>query len=208
MRLLGRALAARDITKIAIEDACWLRLSDATAERDCRSPIGDRRPLRTDTEVVSTAHNWAVSTGFGEPARFRSSVRMLRFGGGTMVATGSKKQIGVRGEDLACAELERQGMRVLERNWRCRLGEIDIVAAEAGERGVTLVFCEVKCRSGLGFGHPLEAITYTKMRTLRQLAAVWMREHRMQASSIRVDAIGVVLQPGLEPSLTHVRAVG
>ena len=125
-----------------------------------------------------------------------------------MVATESKKQIGVRGEDLACAELERQGMRVLERNWRCRLGEIDIVAAEAGERGVTLVFCEVKCRSGLGFGHPLEAITYTKMRTLRQLAAVWMREHRMQASSIRVDAIGVVLRPGLEPSLTHVRAVG
>ena len=68
-----------------------------------------------------------------------------------MVATGSKKQIGVRGEDLACAELERQGMQVLERNWRCRLGEIDIVAAEAGERGVTLVFCEVKCRSGSGF---------------------------------------------------------
>jgi putative endonuclease len=66
----------------------------------------------------------------------------------------------------------------------------------------------VKCRSGLGFGHPLEAITYTKMRTLRQLAAVWMREHRTKASSIRLDAIGVVLAPGQEPSLTHVRAVG
>jgi putative endonuclease len=125
-----------------------------------------------------------------------------------MAATGSKKQLGVRGEDLACAELERQGMQVLERNWRCRLGEIDIVAAEAGPTGLTLVFCEVKCRSGLGFGHPLEAITYTKMRTLRQLAAVWMRQHRMRASSIRLDAIGVVLQPGLEPSLTYVRAVG
>ena len=125
-----------------------------------------------------------------------------------MAATESKKQVGVRGEDLACAELERQGMQVLERNWRCRLGEIDIVAAEAGATGLTLVFCEVKCRSGLSFGHPLEAITYTKMRTLRQLAAVWMREHRMQASSIRLDAIGVVLQPGLEPTLTHVRAVG
>ena len=59
--------------------------------------------------------------------------------------------------------------------------------------GLTLVFCEVKCRSGLGFGHPLEAITYAKMRTLRQLAAVWMREHRMKASAIRLDAIGVVL---------------
>ena len=125
-----------------------------------------------------------------------------------MPAAKSKKQVGVRGEDLACAELERQGMQVLERNWRCRLGEIDIVAAEADATGLTLVFCEVKCRSGLGFGHPLEAITFTKMQTLRQLAAVWMREHRMKASSIRLDAIGIVLAPGQEPSLTHVRAVG
>ncbi|HEY9469639.1 MAG TPA: YraN family protein [Propionibacteriaceae bacterium] len=125
-----------------------------------------------------------------------------------MAATESKKQIGIRGEDLACAELERLGMQVLERNWRCRLGEIDIVAAEAGPAGLTLVFCEVKCRSGLGFGHPLEAITYAKMRTLRQLAALWMREHRRKASSIRLDAIGVVLAPGQEPSVTHVRGVG
>jgi putative endonuclease len=125
-----------------------------------------------------------------------------------MVVTESKRQLGVRGEDLACAELERQGMRVLERNWRCRLGEIDIVAAETGEKGVTLVFCEVKCRSGLGFGHPLEAITFAKMRTLRQLAALWMREHRLKAATIRLDVIGVVLVPGTEPSVTHVRAVG
>ena len=125
-----------------------------------------------------------------------------------MPRTGSKQQIGSRGEDLACAELERQGMQVLERNWRCRIGEIDIVAAEAGPTGLTLVFCEVKCRSGLGFGHPLEAITFTKMRTLRQLAALWMRQHRSKASTIRLDAIGVVMVPGQEPSLTHVRAVG
>ncbi len=125
-----------------------------------------------------------------------------------MPKTQSKQQLGVRGEDLACAELERQGMQVLERNWRCRLGEIDIVAAEVGEAGLTLVFCEVKCRSGLGFGHPLEAITFTKMRTLRQLAALWMREHHVKASTIRLDAIGVVLVSGEPPSLTHVRAVG
>jgi putative endonuclease len=125
-----------------------------------------------------------------------------------MPKTQSKQQLGVRGEDLACAEMERQGMQVLERNWRCRLGEIDIVAAEVDEAGLTLVFCEVKCRSGLGFGHPLEAITFTKMRTLRQLAALWMREHRVKASTIRLDAIGVVLVSGEPPSLTHVRAVG
>jgi putative endonuclease len=125
-----------------------------------------------------------------------------------MATRESKKQIGVRGEDLACAELERQGLQVLERNWRCRLGEIDIVAAEAGANGLTMVFCEVKCRSGLGFGHPLEAITFTKRRTLRQLAAVWMRQHRVKASAIRLDAVGVVLAAGEEPSVTHVRAVG
>ena len=66
----------------------------------------------------------------------------------------------------------------------------------------------MKCRSGLGFGHPLEAITFAKMRTLRQLAALWMREHHLKASTIRLDAIGVVLAAGQEPSLTHVRAVG
>ena len=125
-----------------------------------------------------------------------------------MAATESRKQIGVRGEDVACAELERQGMQIQERNWRCRLGEIDIIVAEAGAKGLTLVFCEVKCRSGLGFGHPLEAITYAKMRALRQLAAVWMRDHRMRASAIRLGAVGVVLTPGVDPSVTHVRAVG
>ena len=125
-----------------------------------------------------------------------------------MVRTESRQDVGRRGEDLACAELERQGLAVLARNWRCSSGEIDIVAAERSDRGVTLVFCEVKCRSGLQFGHPLEAITHAKLRRLRQLAARWMREHRMTARIIRIDAIGVVLLPGQAPSLTHVRAVG
>ena len=125
-----------------------------------------------------------------------------------VAAKESRQEIGRRGEDLACAELERQGLAVLARNWRCARGEIDIVAADRSGRDLTLVFCEVKCRSGLGFGHPLEAITYAKLRTLRQLAAQWMRENRVAARMIRVDAIGVVLVPGQEPSLTHVRAVG
>ena len=120
----------------------------------------------------------------------------------------TRQQVGRRGEDLACAELERQGLTVLARNWRCPRGEIDIVAADRSGPGGTLVFCEVKCRSGLGFGHPLEAITYAKLRTLRQLAAQWMRENGVTARVIRVDAIGVVLLPGQQPSLTHVRAVG
>jgi putative endonuclease len=125
-----------------------------------------------------------------------------------MPRTESKQQIGRRGEDLACAELVRQGLEVVDRNWRCSLGEIDIVAVEVGDCGVTLVFCEVKCRTGLGFGHPLEAITFAKMQTLRQLAAHWLRQHRVTVTGIRLDAIGVVMLPGQEPSLTHVKAVG
>ena len=125
-----------------------------------------------------------------------------------MPRTDSRQQVGRQGEDLACAELVRQGMEVVDRNWRCALGEIDIVAAEPGQHGATLVFCEVKCRTGLGFGHPLEAITFAKMRTLRQLAAYWLRQHRVTVSRIRLDAIGVVMVPGQQPSLTHVRAVG
>lgn len=124
------------------------------------------------------------------------------------MAADSRQTLGARGEDLAVAELQRQGMEVLARNWRCRVGEIDIVAAEPGDRGTTVVFCEVKCRSGLGYGHPLEAITWAKTRKLRALAAEWLAANAVSASSIRLDAIGVVLQRGRPPSLTHVKAVG
>lgn len=122
--------------------------------------------------------------------------------------TGSRQQVGVRGEDLAVAELRRQGMEIVERNWRCRLGEIDIIAIDRTPSGSVLVFCEVKCRTGLGFGHPLEAITWAKTRKLRSLAAEWMRGQRLGVSRIRLDAIGVVMIPGREPELTHVRAIG
>ncbi len=123
--------------------------------------------------------------------------------------TGNARQaLGMRGEDLAVAELQRQGLEVLARNWRCRLGEIDVVAAETVEGRTTIVFCEVKCRSGLGFGDPLEAITWAKRRKLRALAAEWMAAHPVPAQAIRLDAIGVLLVRGQEPRLTHVRAVG
>jgi putative endonuclease len=120
----------------------------------------------------------------------------------------ARQALGVRGEDLAVAELERQGMEVVERNWRCRLGEIDVVATETVDGRTTVVFCEVKCRSGLGFGDPLEAITWAKLRRLRSLAAEWMRVHEVTAARVRLDAVGVLLVRGREPTLRHVRAVG
>ncbi|MET0695356.1 MAG: YraN family protein [Propionibacteriaceae bacterium] len=126
-----------------------------------------------------------------------------------MTEVGSRQQVGVQGEDLAAAELERQGMTVVARNWRCRLGEIDIVALEPGSAGATtLVFCEVKCRTGLGFGAPLESITYAKLRRLRQLTAQFLADEQLSPAHIRLDAIGVVLIPGRVPELTHVRGIG
>ena len=121
---------------------------------------------------------------------------------------GRRQLIGVRGENLAVAELERQGIEILDRNWRCRLGEIDIIGLDRAAGRPAVVFCEVKCRTGLGFGHPLEAITWAKTRKLRQLAAEWIAQHGATSATIRLDAIGVVLLPGQPPELTHVRAVG
>ena len=118
------------------------------------------------------------------------------------------KRLGVRGEDLAVAELEREGLTILARNWRCRVGEIDIVARENVRGRSTVVFCEVKCRSGLGFGDPLEAITYAKVRKLRQLAAEWLAESESQPDTIRVDAIGVLMLRGAPPIVRHERGIG
>lgn len=120
----------------------------------------------------------------------------------------TRQELGARGEDLAAAELERQGMQIVERNWRCRIGEIDIIAAERVDGRRTLVFCEVKCRSGLGFGSPLESITYAKLRRLRQLTAQWLADRGVDTDAIRIDAVGVVMIPGLPPQLTHVRGIG
>ena len=123
---------------------------------------------------------------------------------------GTRRQaVGRRGEDLAVAELQRQGMEVLARNWRCgRLGEVDVVALDRSTAVPTVVICEVKCRSGLGYGHPLEAVTWAKLRTLRQLAAEWVRDHPRGPVRVRIDAVGVVLPRVGEPQLTHARGVG
>lgn len=122
--------------------------------------------------------------------------------------TVSRQQVGARGEDLAAAELIGQGMEIIARNWRCPIGEIDIIAIEMTERARTLVFCEVKCRTGLGFGNPLESITVAKLRKLRHLAAQWLVVESVHVDEIRLDAVGVILLRGQAPQVTHVRGIG
>ena len=95
----------------------------------------------------------------------------------------ARQQLGRRGEDLAAAAYRARGYAVLERNWRCRAGELDLVCA----KGCTIVFCEVKARRGAEHGHPLEAVTAEKQRRLRRLAAIYLAGQRTYWQEIRFD---------------------
>jgi putative endonuclease len=121
-----------------------------------------------------------------------------------VVAVNPKDLLGQQGEQLAAKFLTDAGLSVLGRNWRCTLGEIDIVALD----GRTLVVCEVKTRSGLGFGTPLEAVTPRKAHRLRLLAVAWVRAHGLVFDQIRIDVIGVLRAASGEFSIEHVRGVG
>jgi putative endonuclease len=116
----------------------------------------------------------------------------------------AKDALGREGEQAAAEYLEKAGLRVLARNWRCSEGEIDIVAAERR----VLVVCEVKTRSSTRYGTPLEAITRTKLRRLRRLAGGWLSANGVLFETVRIDAIGIMR--GTDGSLTieHVRGVG
>jgi uncharacterized protein (TIGR00252 family) len=89
---------------------------------------------------------------------------------GTRPSTDERLELGRLGEALAATLLEAAGLRVVARNWRCREGEIDLVAAGPG----LLVFCEVKTRRGQGYGSPAAAVTPAKQARLRRLAAAYL----------------------------------
>jgi putative endonuclease len=110
--------------------------------------------------------------------------------------------LGAHGERIAAAFLTDRGLRVLDRNWRCRDGELDIVARE----GDALVFCEVKTRRAVGFGHPVEAVGPVKQRRLRTLAQRWLAAHEEHAPELRFDVVGVLVRPAAPALVTHLRA--
>ena len=122
-----------------------------------------------------------------------------------MVVRGKARAIGQIGEERAVEHLVGLGWQVLDRNWRCNEGELDVVAHDP--HAGALVFVEVKCRSGLGFGDPLEAVTGRKRSKIRQLSLLWLAEHRLRADRLRIDAIGVLLQPGRKPVLSHAQGI-
>jgi|SRR5579875_219745 len=111
------------------------------------------------------------------------------------VSSDPRHRLGATGEQLAAEHLTRRGFQILERNYRTRWGELDIVAFD----GHTLAFCEVKTRRGSGRPvTPFESIHAAKRRQVRRMVASWMSERpgRPSAAAIRCDAIGVILSPG------------
>lgn len=121
-----------------------------------------------------------------------------------------RSELGAWGEDLAAAHLQAVGMTILDRNWRCRHGEIDILAAD----GSTLVVCEVKTRTSRDFGTPLAAVTPRKLRRLRRLAVEWLAQGRLSQSltrrprAIRFDVVAIHAGSANSPVIEHVRGVG
>jgi putative endonuclease len=113
-----------------------------------------------------------------------------------------KDELGKAGEALAARYLERAGLVIVDRNWRCAAGEIDLVALDGAE----LAFVEVKTRSSLAFGHPFEAITAEKYARMRRLALAWCEAHP-GPHAIRIDAVAVIGPFGVAPSIEHLRRV-
>ncbi len=120
------------------------------------------------------------------------------------MAMRAKDVLGKDGEQAAVDYLTRLGFRILDRNWRCAAGELDIVAIERH----VFVVCEVKTRSGAGYGTPLEAVGVRKQRRLRGLAIAWLTAHGIRFEQIRIDVVGLVREASGGFTIEHVRGVG
>jgi putative endonuclease len=114
--------------------------------------------------------------------------------------------IGRYGEDVAARHLTDAGLTILQRNWRCRAGELDIIAVEGG----VLVFCEVKTRSSTRFGLPAEAVIGAKAARIRRLALAWLAAQREAGTGefwpeMRFDVVSVLRQRQGAASVEHLR---
>lgn len=115
---------------------------------------------------------------------------------GAFRLTAGRRALGAFGEDLVARWYVQRGYVVLDRNWRCRGGEIDLVLRD----NRIVVFCEVKTRSSLAYGSPASAVTPAKQARLRKLAVQWLTSHSVRRDSIRFDVACVV---GREIDVIH-----
>lgn len=115
--------------------------------------------------------------------------------------TTQRRAIGAYGERMAARHLQEIGLTLLQRNWRCSDGEIDLILRD----GPDLVFCEVKTRRTAAFGSPAAAVDHRKVRRLRQLASRWLTESGVRAERIRFDVVEVLPQRRGATRLVHLR---
>jgi len=113
-----------------------------------------------------------------------------------------RRELGMRGEDAASAYLERIGMTIVERNWRCPAGEVDIVALD----GETLILCEVKTRSTIAKGTPEEAVTPTKQKRIGRIARAYLAHACIVPCAVRFDVVSIMLLGEDRALLRHHRA--
>jgi putative endonuclease len=118
-------------------------------------------------------------------------------------STRAKDVLGRDGEQAAVEYLEKQGFRILDRNWRCAEGELDIVAVDRR----VFVAVEVKTRSSTRFGTPLEAVGRAKQLRLRRLAVTWLNAHGVHFEQVRVDVVGLMYEGTGGYTIRHVRGV-
>jgi putative endonuclease len=114
-----------------------------------------------------------------------------------------RAQLGRQGEQLACLRLAESGLQVVAQNWRCRLGEIDVIATGPG----LLVFCEVKTRRGDAYGTAAAAVTPAKQARLRRLAAAYLSSVDHPPCSVRFDVVTVSWPRGAAPTVEHLERV-
>lgn len=128
----------------------------------------------------------------------------LSQGGG--MTTWTRAEIGALGERLAADHLIALGLRIVARNWRCRYGEVDVIAVDPAS--ATVIFVEVKTRTGDGFGGLAQAVTAQKARRLRRLAGIWLAAQDQHWAAVRIDVIGVRIGRRRTPELAHLQGVG
>jgi putative endonuclease len=114
-----------------------------------------------------------------------------------------KDVVGEFGERLAAEHLRADGMQILDRRWRCALGEVDIVAVD----GTCLVVCEVKTRRSVLAGLPVEAVTPRKLLRLRRLTGAWLAAQDEHWDDVRIDVVSVLVPRRGAPQVEHLAGV-
>ena len=116
------------------------------------------------------------------------------------MAANAKQIFGKQGEDLAEKYLKKKGYTIVERNYRCAGGEVDLIAIDRR----VIVFVEVKTRAGDGFGSPVEAVEFYKKRKMIQAAQYFLHQKKLHQRDARFDVVGISW-PGAEPVVEHIQ---